>query len=220
MHIPDGFLDLPLIAVTFAITIVFWIIASLKFKGSIGEKQVPLLALVTAGVFAAQMVNFPIVGGTSGHLVGATLISILFGPYAAIVSITIILLIQGFVFGDGGLTALGANVLNMGIVAAFSGYLIYKAITRLHRGTGVALASAFVASWVSIVLGAFVCGLEIGFSSIFPYGIGVTVPVMVGWHVIIGLGEGIITVLILASLMRSQPGIVPGTVNAATRKQR
>ncbi|WXG47057.1 MAG: energy-coupling factor ABC transporter permease [Candidatus Atabeyarchaeum deiterrae] len=219
MHIPDGFLDIRMIAITFAITIIFWIVASVKFKGALGEKQVPLLALVTAGVFAAQMVNFPILGGTSGHLVGATLISILFGPYAAIVSITTILLIQGFMFGDGGITALGANVLNMGIVAAFSGYLIYKAITRLHRGTGVTLASAFVASWVSIVLGAFVCGLEIGFSSIFPYGIGVTVPVMVVWHVIIGLGEGIITVLILAALMRAQPSVLPAMTNVAAEKK-
>ncbi len=219
MHIPDGFLDPTMIAVTFGITIVFWIVASLKFKGTLEEKQVPLLALITAGVFAAQMINFPIVGGTSGHLVGATLISILFGPYAAIVSITIILLIQGFVFGDGGITALGANVLNMGIVAAFSGYLIYKAITKLHRGTGVALAAAFIASWVSIVLGAFACGIEIGLSSIFPYGMDVTVPAMVFWHVIIGLGEGIITVLILAALMRTQPGIVPDIVNIDVKKQ-
>jgi cobalt/nickel transport system permease protein len=208
MHIPDGFLDLRMIAITYAITIVFWMVASLKFKGSLGEKQVPLLALVTAGVFAAQMVNFPIIGGTSGHLVGATLISILFGPYAAIVSITIILLIQCFMFGDGGITTLGANVLNMGIVAALSGYLIYKAIRKLGGGKAVVLAASFIGSYASIVLGAFVCGIELGLSSVFPYGIDVTVPIMVFWHLIIGIGEGLITVLILSVLIRTQPGII------------
>jgi cobalt/nickel transport system permease protein len=220
MHIPDGFLDLPIIAVTFGIAIVFWIISSIKLKGSLTEKQVPLLAIMTAGVFAAQMVNFPIIGGTSGHLVGATLLSILFGPYAAIVSITIILLIQGFVFGDGGITALGANVLNMGIVAVFSGYLVFKAISKLHRGKGVALVGAFVGSWVSVVLGAFVCGIEIGLSSIFPYGIDVTVPAMVFWHVFIGLGEAIITVVILAALIKTKPEVVPAITGVAAKEKR
>jgi cobalt/nickel transport system permease protein len=222
------------------------------------------------------MINFPIVGGTSGHLVGATLLSILFGPYAAIVSITIILVIQAFMFGDGGITALGANVINMGVVAVFSGYLIYKVITRLQSKRTVTIAGAFAVWWVSaiiviavlganvfniviaavfsgvvalfsgyliyrmitkktelvsrriiasaasfigayvsVVLAAFVCGIEIGISSAFPYGLDVTIPMMVFWHLIIGIGEGLITMLILGVLMRTRPDIV----NLGNRKQ-
>nr|MDO8133916.1 energy-coupling factor ABC transporter permease [Candidatus Njordarchaeum guaymaensis] len=208
MHIPDGFLDLSVIVATYALAAIFWVIASIKTKRALGEKEVPLLSIMTAGVFAAQLINFPIIGGTSGHLIGGTLIAILFGPYAAVVSMTVILVIQAFVFGDGGVTALGANVFNMGVVAVFSGYLIYKGIASgATKGKRVLFAS-FVAAYMSVVLGALACGLEIGVSSNFPYGVNVTVPLMVLWHLVIGVGEGLITLLVLASLLRSRPELL------------
>nr|MDO8098809.1 energy-coupling factor ABC transporter permease [Candidatus Njordarchaeota archaeon] len=208
MHIPDGFLDLPVIAATYAITAIFWAVASIKAKRALGEKEVPLLSIMTAGVFAAQLINFPIIGGTSGHLVGGTLIATLFGPFPAVISMTVILVIQAFVFGDGGITALGANVLNMGIVAVFSGYLIYRGIAGSAISGKRVLIASFIGAYLSVLFGALACGLEIGVSSDFPYGINVTVPLMLFWHAIIGIGEGVITAGVLGSLLKSRPDLL------------
>lgn len=208
-HIPDGFLDLPICVIMYAISLVFWIPAFRKARRVLGEKHIPLMSMLTAGVFAAQMLNFPIVGGTSGHLVGGTLIAIFLGPYAAIICITIILVIQALLFGDGGLTALGANVFNMGIVAALS-YYVYIAVTRIISGRRGVLTGAFIASWFAVVAGAVSCGIEVGLSSTFqPYGgIVTTVPAMAFWHVIIGVGEALITMSILAYTLKVKPNLL------------
>jgi cobalt/nickel transport system permease protein len=202
MHIPDGFLSLPMVIITFGLAAAFWVIASLKSKTRITERQIPLLAMITAFIFVAQMINFPIFGGTSGHLLGAALVAILLGPYASLMSITVVLFIQAFMFGDGGVSALGANILNMGIIGAYSAYLIYRLIAgSSNTGKRVAVG-IFAAAYTSLVLGAVACGFEIGFSSVLPFAWELTVPAMLFWHAIIGLIEGSATLFVLSVLLK------------------
>ncbi len=209
MHIPDGYLD-PTLCLVFAIISLAFIIPGLiQAKKYLGTRAIPLFAVLTAGVFAFQMLNFPIVGGTSGHLVGATLISVFLGPFGALISMSIILLIQAFVFADGGVTALGANIFNMGVIGGFVGYYVYLGIRKLVRkgNWGIRIGAA-VGSYLAIVLAALACGLEIGWSYTFPYGVQYTVPAMVGWHLIIGVGEAIITVVVIEYVLRVRPDLL------------
>ncbi|MEM2146168.1 MAG: energy-coupling factor ABC transporter permease, partial [Candidatus Jordarchaeaceae archaeon] len=189
MHIPDGYLDPTQVIVFAVISAVFVILGILQAKKYLTTKTIPLFAVLTAGVFAFQLINFPIVGGTSGHLVGGVLLGVFLGPFGALLSMGLLLTIQAFVFADGGVTALGANIFNMGIIGGFAGYYIYLGIRKLvGRGHWGIRIGAAVASYISIVLAALACGLQIGWSYTFPYGIQYTVPAMVGWHLIIGLG--------------------------------
>jgi cobalt/nickel transport system permease protein len=238
MHIPDGYLDPTEIVLFAAVSAVFVAVAIYQMKRRFSSKAIPIFAVLTASVFAFQMLNFPIVGGTSGHLVGSTLISIILGPFGGIISLVLILVTQAFVFADGGVTALGANIFNMGIVGSFVGYYFYLGIRRLLKNRETIWQiriAAGVASWCSVVIAAFVCGLELGYSTNFPYGaeinaqlpyelilygpsafwallfphgLGVTVTAMVGWHMIIGVGEGIITVAILEYVQRVRPDLL------------
>jgi len=209
MHIPDGFLDIILSIVMFALAALFWIPSFYKANKNISERNIPLMAVLTAGVFAAQMLNFPIIGGTSGHLIGATLIAVFLGPYPAVVSMTIILLIQGLVFGDGGLTAFGANSFNMAIIAVFTGFIVYAAVRKYVQGEKGIITGVFIGSWISVLTAALACGLEIGVSSIFPYGVEVTLPAMLFWHVIIAFGEAIISSTVVGVVLRTNPGLLP-----------
>ncbi len=209
MHIPDGFLDAALSISMFILAALAWAPSFYKANKNISEKNIPLMAVLTAGVFAAQMLNFPIIGGTSGHLIGATLIAVFLGPFPAVVSLTIILLIQGLVFGDGGLTALGANSFNMAVIAVFSGFLVYALIRKLIPGDKGVITGVFIGSWISVILAALACGLEIGLSSIFPYGVEVTVPAMLFWHVIIAFGEALISSAIVAVVLKTNSSLIP-----------
>jgi len=211
MHIPDGFLNPATAALMYAVTIAFLAWSWKKVKATYPRSFVALLAISSAFVFAAQMINFPIVYGTSGHLVGGTFLAVLLGPYAAMLSMTIVLLMQALFFADGGLLAFGANVFNMAVIGALSFFLI-KLLTRNSSNTGRFASSVFIASWFSVVLGALACALEIGVSEAFANagGIMVTVPAMLFWHVIIGLGEAAITTTLLTSLQRLQPAVMGG----------
>ncbi len=155
------------------------------------------------------MLNFPVVIGTSGHIVGGTLIAIFLGPYATIISQTIILVIQAFLFSDGGITALGANVFNMGVVSALS-YYVYTAIRMGVHGKEGLITATSIASWASTVLGAVACGFELGVSSTFqPYGgVAMTVPIMALWHALIGLGEAFITSSIVTYTVKVRPDLL------------
>jgi cobalt/nickel transport system permease protein len=157
------------------------------------------------------MINFPIVMGTSGHLVGGTFLAILLGPYAAMLSMTIVLLMQAFFFADGGLIAFGANVFNMAIIDALS-FFIVRLLNRNSKSSRRFASSVFIASWVSVVVAALVCGIEIGISQAFvdAGGIAVTVPAMLFWYSLIGLGEGAITTTLVMSLQRLQSSIISG----------
>ena len=203
MHIPDGFLDLWICALMYVISAAVIGYSAVKLKGTLESKQVPLIGVVAAGIFAAQMLNWPIPGGTSAHLVGGAIAGILLGPYAGCLSMASVLTIQCLVFGDGGITALGANIFNMGIVDVFVGYAVFRALRNFNQDV-----ATFLAGWLGIWLAAIACGIEIGVSSIFKYEIGVTVPTMGIWHGILGIVEGIITMLVIRYIALRQPDII------------
>jgi cobalt/nickel transport system permease protein len=211
MHIPDGYLDPAIAAVMFVIAIPFLIWSWKKVQATYSRSFTAVLAISSAFVFAAQMINFPIAFGTSGHLVGAIFLAVLLGPYAGILSMTIVLMMQMVFFGDGGLTAFGANVFNMAIIGCLSFFML-KALTRKSTSPRRFASSVFLTSWLSVVLSSLACGLEIGFSQIFGNagGITVTVPSMLLYHVVIGVGEGAITTMLLTSLQRLQPTFIGG----------
>ena len=203
MHIPDGFLDLWICALMYVISAVVIGYSAVKLKGTLESKQVPLIGVVAAGIFAAQMLNWPIPGGTSAHLVGGAIAGILLGPYAGCLAMASVLTVQCLVFGDGGITALGANIFNMGIVDVFVGYAVFRALRNFNQDV-----ATFLAGWLGIWLAAIACGIEIGVSSIFKYEIGVTVPTMGIWHGILGIVEGIITMLVIRYIALRQPDII------------
>jgi cobalt/nickel transport system permease protein len=211
MHIPDGYISPEIAAITAMISAAFLVWSWKKAKATYPQSLAPLLAVSSAFVFAAQMINFPIAYGTSGHLVGGTFLSIVLGPYAAILSMTIVLLMQALFFADGGIIALGANIFNMAVIGGLSFFIVKLIAGNSTKGKRFFL-SVFTASWLSVVLGALACGLQIGFSPAFSAvgGITVTVPAMLFWHILIGLGEAAITTTAITQLYRVQPAVLNG----------
>jgi cobalt/nickel transport system permease protein len=213
MHISDGLINfkdpasIVMVTVLSLISMVFLAWSFKKARAAYSRNIAALLALSSAFVFAAQMINFPIALGTSGHLVGGTFLAVLLGPYAAILSMTIVLLMQALFFADGGIAAFGLNVLNMAVVGGLSFFLV-RLLTKKSVGGGRFLSGVFVASWFSVVIGALLAGLEIGLTS--AGGITLWVPLMFFWHALIGLGEGAITVTLVSGLQRMQPTLVAG----------
>jgi cobalt/nickel transport system permease protein len=209
MHISDGYIDPATAVVMFAVSIAFLALAWKKVKADYPQSFVALLAISSAFVFSAQMINFQIMPGTSGHLVGATFLAVLLGPYAGMLSMTIILLMQAFFFADGGILAFGANVFNMAIIGV-SSYFVIKLLTRNNKSPTRFASSLFAASWLSVVLGSLAAALEMSFSPAYASagGITVIVPAMLFYHVLIGLGEGAITMTLVMSLQRLQPAIM------------
>jgi cobalt/nickel transport system permease protein len=209
MHIPDGFLSLQVCLLTYAVAIVFWYFSFRGVRKIADDRHIPLLSLFTAMFFAAQMMNYPIIGGTTAHLLGGPVLGIVLGPYAGVVSMTVILLLQAFLFGDGGLTTLGANALNMAIIGVFVPYLVFIGLSRLFHGNRGIFASIFIGSFLGDVLAAMAAGSELGFSlPVFQYGISIAVPVMAIHHAVIGVGEGVITAVIIGVIMRSRPDLL------------
>jgi len=209
VHILDGYIDPATAVVMFGASIVFLIWAWKKVKANYPQSFVALLAISSAFIFAAQMLNFPIMLGTSGHLVGATFLAVLLGPYAAMLSMTIILMMQAFFFADGGIIAFGANVFNMAIIGALS-FFVVKLLTRNSKSPRRFASSVFVASWLSVVVTSLAAAIEMGLSPAYASGggIAVTIPLMLFYHVFIGLGEGAITTTLVMSLQRWQPAIM------------
>lgn len=203
MHIPDGFLSVFVSVLLWVVSIAMIGIALKKTRGTLGEKQVPLMGILAAAIFAGQMLNFSVTGGTSGHLLGAAIAAILLGPWEAILVMTSVVSVQALVFQDGGLLALGANIFNMGIVGVFTSYFVYNLVRRLFRNQPWGLyASGFVAAWVSIFIASLACGLELALSGTSPANIAI--PAMGGIHALIGIGEGIITVGALGMIHASR----------------
>lgn len=172
------------------------------------DESIPLMAVLAAGIFVAQMLNFPIGGGTTGHLVGAALASIVLGPVCGIIVITTILIIQCLLFGDGGITALGLNILNMAIIGALVGWYFYRLLPFKSEGVRISIAS-----WLAVFLGAFACALELAMSysiSGGDYGIKASMafPAMLGYHAVIGLGEAIITTGVITYLSHVSPDMI------------
>jgi len=207
MHVPDGFVSAGVNAATYAASIGIGAIAVAKVNKTLGEKQVPLLGVTAAFIFAAQMLNFPVAGGTSGHFLGAMLAAILLGPWAAFIVMTIVLAIQCLVFADGGLTALGTNIFNMGIIGGIGCYYIFvllKSVLPANK-TGFLAASA-IASWFSVFAASVFCAFELAISGTSP--IGIALPAMAGVHVVIGIGEAVITTVVLSMVYAARPDLI------------
>lgn len=206
MHIPDGFLDVKT-AVTAAIVSAGAISYSIKrTREVLDDRQVPMMGVAAAFIFAAQMVNFPVAGGTSGHLIGGTLAAVTFGPWAAMLIMSAVLIIQSFVFQDGGISALGGNILLMGVIAPLVGYFVYSLFVGSGESRVRVLGSTFLAGWVSTVTASLVCALLLAVSN--TVSIQVAIPAMAGWHTLIGIGEGLITALVISYLTKVKPGMV------------
>ncbi|MCP8306771.1 MAG: energy-coupling factor ABC transporter permease [archaeon] len=209
MHIPDGFLDIPICIITYLAVIVFWAFSLRKMKKVLSERHIPLMATLTAMFFAAQMMNYPIIGGTTAHLLGGPILAIALGPYAGLISMTLILFIQALLFGDGGITTLGANVLNMGVIGVFIPYFIFLLSLKIMKGRRGIVVGAFLGGLVGDVLAAVFAGLELGLSTLsFPYSIQIAVTAMSIHHFFIGVGEGIVTVMIVSILLKQRPDLL------------
>jgi cobalt/nickel transport system permease protein len=220
VHIPDGYLGPQTYAVLDAAIVPIWFIAARKVKETLKSRQVPMMALGAAFAFVVMMFNVPVLGGTTGHAVGATLIAIVLGPWAACVSISIALVIQALVFGDGGITAIGANVINMAVIMPFVGYYLYRLIAGDAPRPSRRIAASGVASYVAIVAASIVAGVEFGLQPLLahtasgqalyaPYPLGVAVPAMALEHLLFfGPLEALVTMGVVAALSRSDAGLL------------
>jgi len=207
MHVPDGFLSAPVNAATAAVSLGCCAVAARRANRTLGERQVPLLGVTGAFIFAAQMLNFPIAGGTSGHFLGSVLAAILLGPLNACLVMAVVLATQCLVFADGGLTALGSNIFNMGVVGCLLGYALFAGLRAVFPKTRRGMiAAAVVASWVSVVAAAAVCAFELAISGTSP--LRVALPAMTLVHAVIGIGEAIITATVLATVLKVRPDLL------------
>ena len=197
MHIPDGFLSVLVSLFLWAISILVIAYALRRVGRDLGERQVPMMGVLAAAIFAGQMLNFSVAGGTSGHLMGAAIVTILLGPWAGMLVLTCVVSVQALLFQDGGLLALGANIFNMGVVGVAVSYMAYRTVQKLAGGRhwGV-FAGGFIAAWLSIEIAALGVGLQLALSGTSPANIAI--PAMGGIHALIGIGEGLITVGTLA----------------------
>jgi cobalt/nickel transport system permease protein len=205
MHVPDGFLDLWVAGAFWVLAIVAIGIATHRARGELGDQRTALLGVVAAGIFAAQMLDWPIPGGTSAHFVGGAFAGILLGPYLGILAMTAVVTIQALVFGDGGIIALGANLFPMAVLDVVIGYSLFSVLRRYHE-TG----AAFVAGWIAITVSALVLGVGLGLSEAFAYELWTTVAIMGGGHFLLGIVEGAITAAVYTSIVDLRPDLVLG----------
>lgn len=211
MHIPDGFLDLKTAAGAAVLAVAGVAVAVRQVHRELPPHKVPLLGVAAAFIFAAQMLNFPVAGGTSGHLIGGVLAAVLLGPAAAVVVMTAVLVVQCFLFQDGGVSALGANVFNMAVLAPVVGYGIYRLMHRL----GLIAAAAF-AGWCSTVAAAISCAGQLALSGTVAW--AAAFPAMTTVHMLIGIGEGLITALVLAAVMKTRPELLAPVTGADAQR--
>jgi cobalt/nickel transport system permease protein len=210
MHAPDGFINAPVSLGTGAVSASILAIALNKAKNELDEKAAPMAGLVAAYVFAAQMLNFPVALGTSGHLLGGALAAILIGPWTGMIAVSVVVILQALLFADGGLTALGFNVFNMGIITVFSGWFVFVLLTKFLKGRSGIVIAAFIAALISVPVSAI--------SFVFQYAIGGTgtldvldvLIAMFSVHVLIGIGEGLITALTVSAVLALRPDLVFG----------
>jgi cobalt/nickel transport system permease protein len=208
MHLPDGFLDLPT-TVTAAVVATSGVALALRdVRASVPPRRMPLLGLTAAFVFAAQMLNFPVIGGTSGHLMGGTLAAVLLGPGAAIVVMTCVLAVQALLFADGGLLALGANVFNLALVSVGAGWGAYRLLRRLvpMQARRSQVFAAACAGWIGTVAAAVTCAGQLALSETVLWTLAF--PAMANIHMVIGIGEGLITGLVVHAVARARPDLL------------
>jgi len=221
MHIPDGYLGPGTCGLFYLIMLPLWTAASRIVKKTLNARQVPLLAIGAAFSFVIMMFNVPIPGGTTGHAVGGVLVAILLGPWAACIAITVALVIQALLFGDGGITAIGANCFNMAFVFPFAGYYIYKAISyKTPIDSKRRVIAAGIAGYVALNIAASMAGFMFGIQPLLyktasgqalycPYGLNVALPVMLGEHLLVfGWVEAIVTALVIKYLQKHAPELL------------
>ncbi len=215
MHIPDGFINTGTSVATWVASAGGIGYALRRVNQELGERQVPLMGVTAAFIFAAQMINFTVAGGTSGHLLGGALAAILLGPWVGMLVLTAVLAVQALLFQDGGLLALGANVLNMAIIGVLVGWVIYAGLKRLlGERASATVVSGFVAAWLSVVVASLAAAVELAMSGTSPW--SVALPAMGLVHMLIGVGEGLITVAVLAFLRATRPDLL--TLHQAMRR--
>jgi len=216
MHIPDGFIDGTTSAGA-AVVAAGSLGATLRRAGEVlDERRVPLAGLVAAFVFAVQMLNFPVVSGTSGHLLGGALAAVLVGPAVGAVCVSVVLAVQALLFADGGLSALGLNLINMALVTAFGGYAVFLLARRvLSRSPSSVVVAAGIAAAVSVVLSALAFTVEYAIGGSGTASIQAVAGAMVGVHVLIGIAEGVITGLVVGAVLATRPDLVWGARDLA-----
>jgi len=206
MHIPDGFLAANTWVPAWIISIGGIGYCIRKVGQLLKDRVIPLMGVMSAFIFAAQMLNFPVAGGTSGHLLGGVLAVVLVGPYAGAVVIAIVLIVQCLVFQDGGLTALGANIFNMSIVGSMGGYLIYNLVRKAIGSDRGIIIGAAIAAWLSVIAASSACAVELAMSGTSP--LKVALPAMALVHMLIGAGEAAITYLVVAFVLKVRPDLI------------
>lgn len=204
LHIPDGFLNVTVSVICWVISVLVIGMAVSRTNKSLGEKQVPLMGIMAAFIFAAQMINFPVAGGTSGHLLGGALAAIVLGPWAGMLVMTAVIAVQGLLFQDGGLLVMGANILNMGLLTAAIGYGLYRSVANRSQTTKLAVAG--VAAWLSVMAGALATALQLWLSG--TSNLQTVMIAMLGVHALIGIGEALITVAALSFIFRTRPDLL------------
>ena len=203
MHIPDGYIPLTQCLIYYVILIVALYFSVKWSRSNLDEKRIPLLAVLAAGIFAIMSMNMPIGGGTSGHMVGGALVAIVFlAPEASVLVFTVVLLIQALIFGDGGITALGANVLNMAIIGGCVGLYTFKGL----QGFVGKYPAAGIGAWLATVIAALACAIEMGIAGTFPMSVGIVS--MVTYHMLIGIIEAVLTVIVLLALEKFKPDLL------------
>jgi len=218
MHIPDGFFPISQAAVYWIIALVFIFLSLRWAKKEMSEDKVPLVAVLAAGIFAIQTLNMAlpisiIPGGVSGHVVGAALAAIVLGsPFAAVFILTLVLVLQGIFFGDGGITAMGANIINMGVLGGFFGFYTYQSVNNLFHNR---FCAAFIAGWISLFIPAIVCAVELAIAGTLPLTFGLVT--MGIYHAVIGIIEGGVTAFALSLIIHARPDIVGEVVTGGRR---
>ena len=211
LHIPDGFLSFIVSMICWAITAITISLAVSRSNKSLGERQIPLMGVMAAFIFAAQMINFPVAGGTSGHLLGGALAAITLGPWAGMLVMTAVIAVQALLLQDGGLLVMGANILNMGLITVAIGYGLYRGASKSNRT--VKLTVAGIAAWLSVMAGALFTSLQLWLSGTSP--LQVVIPAMLTVHALIGLGEALITVAALTFILQTRPELLGSSSESA-----
>lgn len=213
LHIPDGFVSAPVAAGGWVLAAAAIALAARRADRNLDERAAPLMGVMAAFIFAGQMVNFPVAGGTSGHLVGGALAAILLGPWAAIIVMTAVVALQALLFQDGGLAALGVNTMNMAVLSVLVGWGVYRALQPLRSLHPVVPAvAAFAAAWLSVEAAAVATTLQLAASATSP--LAVALPAMVGVHALIGVGEGLITLGALGLVRAARPDLLARSARA------
>jgi len=214
VHIPDGFINAPTSLAAGAVAAGGVGVSLRRAAQTLQERQAPLAGLVAAYIFAVQMLNFPVAAGTSGHLLGGALAAVLVGPWAGALCVSVVLLVQGLLFADGGLSALGLNIINMALVTAWGGYAVFLLLRRAMPATKTSVTvSAGIAAGISVVLASLAFVVEYAIGGSGGVSVGTVFAAMVGVHTLIGIGEGIITALTVGVVLGVRPDLVYGAAD-------